>query len=72
MSTIALNAHYDGHHIQLDEPYELPQDAKLLVMVLPPGSIDADRADWLEASALGLNAAYGENEPDYTSADFIQ
>ena len=72
MPTIALSAQFDGHHIQLDEPYELPQDAKLLVMVLPPGSIDAEHADWLEASAQGLNAAYGDNEPDYTSADFIQ
>lgn len=29
MPAISLKAHFDGKHIQLDEPYELPRDAQL-------------------------------------------
>ena len=35
MPTIRLKAHFDGQAIQLDEQFELPHDAQLLVTVLP-------------------------------------
>ena len=42
MPTIQLKAHFDGQAIQLDEQFDLPCDAQLLVTVLPsielPGS----------------------------------
>jgi hypothetical protein len=34
MPIISLKAHFDGKAIHLDEPYELPRDAKLIVTVL--------------------------------------
>ncbi|MEX2316222.1 MAG: hypothetical protein WD669_03655 [Pirellulales bacterium] len=71
MSTVTLKAHFDGQVILLDEPYQLPRDAKLLVMVLSSDASDAERADWLELSAQGLNGAYGDDEPDYSSAEFV-
>ncbi len=35
MPTVALQAHYDGEHIVLDEPYDLPPHASLMVTLLP-------------------------------------
>jgi len=34
MPTVTLKAHYDGERIQLDEPFDLPRNALLLVTVL--------------------------------------
>ena len=55
MPTIALQAHYDGEHIVLDEPYDLPPNANLMVTLLP-SSADTDSEDaWLRA-AVSNNA----------------
>ena len=35
MKTVTLTAHFDGEHIQLDEPFQFPAEARLLVTVLP-------------------------------------
>jgi len=53
----------------LDEPHQLPPDARLLVTVLPTDTFEEERADWLRLSARGLAAAYGDDEPEYTDAD---
>ena len=66
MKTVALSAHYDGKKIELDEPYPLPENAQLVVIVLPP---DDERPDWSRLSAEHLARAYGDNEPEYTEAD---
>ncbi len=66
MKTVALSAHYDGKKIELDEPYPLPENAHLVVIVLPP---DDERHDWLRLSSQQLARAYGDNEPEYTEAD---
>ena len=66
MKTIALGAHYDGNKIELDEPYPLPENARLVVIVLPQ---DDERQDWLRLSAQQLARAYNDNEPEYTEAD---
>jgi hypothetical protein len=42
MPPISLRAHYDGHSIQLDEPFNLPANARLLVTVLPAEESDED------------------------------
>ena len=65
MPTISLKAHFDGNVIRLDEPYEIPRDAQLLVTVLTSSS----PSDWSELSAAGLSRAYGDDEPEYTAAD---
>ena len=44
MPAVSLNAHFDGQHIQLDEPFELPRNAQLLVTVLKPSLLDEQRA----------------------------
>ena len=66
MPTAILKAHYDGEHIILDEPFQLPANAPLLVTVI--GS-DAEHSAWAALGAEGIARAYGEDEPEYTVAD---
>lgn len=71
MPAISLKAHYDGQAIRLDEPYDLPQDAQLLVTVLSTAADDGRPTGWPEFSAAGLSRAYGEQEPEYSAADIL-
>lgn len=66
MKPVALSAHFDGEKIQLDEPYKLPDKARLVVVVLP---VDDERQEWSRWAAQHLARAYGEAEPEYTTAD---
>jgi len=66
MSATILKAHYDGRNIVLDEPYDLPANKPLLVQVITP---DAVHADWQALGVRGLARAYGDDEPEYTTAD---
>jgi CelD/BcsL family acetyltransferase involved in cellulose biosynthesis len=68
MPNITLNAHFDGKSIVLDEPFELPGNARLLVTVVST-PMDADRAQWTDLAQSGLALAYGDNEPEYSLAD---
>jgi hypothetical protein len=68
MPSITLKAHYDGQTILLDEPYELPPDARLLVTVLAPTQ-DAEREGWARLGGEGLARAYADSEPDYGPED---
>jgi hypothetical protein len=67
MSEVVIPAHFDGERIQLDEPVNLPVNAKLLVTVLDDE--DEESADWFRLSLAGLARAYGEDEPEYTDTD---
>ena len=54
MPTVALQAHFDGERIVLDEPFDLPLHAALIVTVLPAASepeSDSEEA-WLRATAF--------------------
>ena len=66
MAAITLSAHFDGQQIQLDEPFELEPDTKLLITVLPKQPGDVERNDWLNLSTAALENAYGEDEPEYS------
>ena len=66
MLTAILKAHYDGQHIILDEPFELPANAPLMVTVFAP---DAERSEWVALGARGFARAYGDDEPEYSAAD---
>jgi hypothetical protein len=66
MKTVALTAHFDGDKVQLDEPCQLDANTRLVVVVLPP---DDYRHEWSRLSAGQLAKAYGDNEPEYTTAD---
>jgi hypothetical protein len=65
MPTVSLKAHYDGKSIQLDEPFDLPANARLIVTLLPSAA-DTDREDWSMLSAEHLARAYGESDPEYS------
>ena len=67
MPSVTLKAHYDGERIQLDEPFDLPPNAALLVTVLAEGN--GDRLAWLAASRAALARAFADDEPEYTLAD---
>jgi hypothetical protein len=71
MNTITLRAHFDGEQICLDEPFELEPDTKLIITILPKAQPDGEREGWLLLSKKGLEAAYGENEIEY-SLDLIK
>ena len=66
MKTVALTAHFDGEKVQFDEPCQLEPNARLLVVVIPR---DAEHQVWSQFSASQLAKAYGDNEPEYTTAD---
>jgi hypothetical protein len=71
--TVTLRAHFDGEHIVLDEPYEIPANAPLEVTVLADDRSEhergQERASWAAVSARSLARAYGDDEPEYTVAD---
>jgi hypothetical protein len=71
MPTVTLKAHYDGQRIVLDEPFDLPTDAPLIVTVLPNSAdpVTQERSDWAVVAAENLSRGYGSEEPDYTLAD---
>jgi hypothetical protein len=71
MATVTLQAHYDGRHIVLDEPYDLPANAPLMVTVLP-GSSDTDSEEtWLRAASSSDAFAFLADPAEdlYTVAD---
>lgn len=67
MSYITLSGHFDGQHIQLDDPYPLAPETRVLITVLTPSAFDQESAQWVALSLEGLATAYGPGEPDYTS-----
>ena len=73
MMTVTLRAHYDGEHIVLDEPFEIPANAALAVTVIAPDAPEHDRererASWAALGARSLARAYCDDEPEYTVAD---
>ena len=67
MPTVALKAHFNGDHIVLDDPFDFPPDAPLIVTPLP--ETDTKRADWEALAVESLARAYGPAEPDYSLND---
>jgi hypothetical protein len=63
MKTVTLRAHFDGEHIRLDEPFRLERNTPLAVTLL---ANEDERDSWYLLSAAGLEAAYGDDEPEYT------
>ena len=75
MQVVSLPAHFDGRQIVLDEPYDLPPNASLVVTVLydsPPDSAQGDsERQWLAAAAKSDAFAFlAEDAEDvYSPAD---
>ena len=63
METITLHGHYDGSQIQIDDPFEMPPNTKVLITIVP--NEDAELTAWHHFSTQGLAAAYGNDEPEY-------
>jgi len=66
MPNLALPAHFDGDRIQLDEPFRLPKNARLLVVVMNDSS---ENEEWTTVSKASLARAYSADEPEYTAGD---
>ncbi len=56
----------DPTHLELSEPVDLPRGSKLVVSVVEADDGAEDRQQWLAASAVTLQAAYSDSEPDYS------
>ena len=67
MPSVTLRAHFNETQVVSDEPFSLEPNDKLLVTILPPET-DVERDDWLRLSTQGLEAAYGNDEPEYSLA----
>ncbi len=53
----------DARHLMLKNPIEIPPGSKVLITIVPNKSNGND--DWFSLSIQQLEAAYGEDEPDY-------
>lgn len=51
MPMVSLPAHFDGKQIVLDEPYDLPANASLMVTLLQSGPTEISELAWLKAVA---------------------
>lgn len=69
MPAVTLQAHYNGQQIVLDEPYDLPTNAQLMVTVLPPSSESEE--SWLQAASTSNAFAFlhDAGEDIYTVRD---
>ena len=66
MPLIALKAHFDGEQIRLDEAFDLPVGADLIVTVALSDEGDADfRRSWSALGKQSLAHVYGDDEPSY-------
>lgn len=68
MSAAVIKAHWDGEHVVLDDPADIPPNARLIVTVLSADAVQASD-DWALAARLGIARAYSASEPDYSSSD---
>ncbi len=71
MPTVTLQAHYDGKRIVLDEPYDLPSNAPLMVTVLPMSPDVDSEENWLRAASASSAFTFLANpaEDIYTLQD---
>ena len=73
MPTVTLQAHFDGERIVLDEPFDLPAHAPLMVTLLPsPAQAEPDSEQaWLRAAAASDAFAFLADpaEDIYTPGD---
>ena len=58
----------DATHLELSNPIAGPLGRKVLVSVAESSDADADREQWIRLSADGLQSAYGDSEPEYSTA----
>lgn len=73
MPTVALKAHFDGERIVLDEQFDLPANAPLMVTLLyptPPPDLDSEESRLRAATSSEAFAFLSDPAEDiYTSDD---
>lgn len=60
MKLVSLSAHFDGQSIQLDEPYKLESNTKLIVTIIPEQL--SEREAWFYLSSHQMNNAYTQED----------
>jgi len=58
----------DAQHLKLSQRLDLPPGSKIFITITPPEDLAADHEVWARLSAQGLAGAYGDQEPEYSSA----
>lgn len=58
----------DSTHLELTKPIAASRGSTVFVSVAEPVEQDIERRQWLAASSTALQAAFGDSEPEYTSA----
>ena len=56
----------DATHLELFQPIQMPPHSRIVVAVMASGDILDEREAWFKFAAEQFQAAYGENEPEYT------
>ncbi len=70
MPLIALKAHFDGEHIRLDEAFDLPAGADLIVTLAVSDERDTEfRRAWSALGKRSLSRLDGDEEPSYSIED---
>ncbi len=70
MPLVALKAHFDGQTIQLDDAFDLPVGADLIVTVAVADDRDEQwRRSWSARAKQSLARVYGDDEPEYSLKD---
>ena len=61
----------DATHLELSSPITAPRGDVVLVSVAEAGDLADERVEWGALSAEGLEGAYNDEEPEY-STDLIR
>lgn len=70
MPLIALRAHFDGEQIRLDEAFDLPAGADLIVTLALSDEKDTEfRRSWSALGKQSLGRVYSDDEPSYSIED---
>jgi len=70
MPLVALKAHFDGERIRLDDAFDLPVGADLIVTVAVADDRDEEfRRSWNALAKKSLGRIYGDDEPEYSLED---
>jgi hypothetical protein len=72
MSVVTVKGHYDGQHVCLDAPVDLPVNTPVWVILPQPGAQDPEREEWLAFARAAFARAYGPDEPDHSDAPILE
>ena len=56
----------DATHLELFQPIQIPPHSRIVVAVMASDDVLDEREAWFKFAAAQFQAAYGENEPEYS------